>query len=218
VVITRRRWEVCASIALVGALAAAGYWGFQRWKQNEELARLLTPPPAQGAAGVHIDMGAATALVRRGASVNTRGRTGLTVLMYAASIREPDLVKYLLERGAHVNARDEAGMTALTSAAWCADAPTVRLLLEHGADPNIPNTLTGWTPMHYLVRPYSRVAASARSTVPALEALLAHGADPDVRDLDGNTAAVYARRSSQIEVLRVIEASKRRRPGARLPP
>jgi ankyrin repeat protein len=68
-------------------------------------------------------------------SVNTKGRSGWTPLMYAAVYGHTEDLRLLLERGARPNDQNDDGATALM---YAVDDPVkVRLLLEKGADPNL---------------------------------------------------------------------------------
>ena len=73
-------------------------------------------------------------LLEKGADVNSwEFRSGKTVLMTAAGMGKPEIVKLLLAKGADVNARDRSGKTALIMAHRGRHKETVRLLLEKGS-------------------------------------------------------------------------------------
>jgi uncharacterized protein len=84
----------------------------------------------------HLDL--ATALLDRGARVDTRSTNGMknTPLHAAAAGGRVDLVRLLAERGADVNARQEGGWTALHSAAQAGNREMAEVLLAYGADIN----------------------------------------------------------------------------------
>jgi ankyrin repeat protein len=74
-------------------------------------------------------------LRRNRQSVNAKGRSGWTPLMYAAMYGDPQDLRLLLERGARLNEQNDDGATALM---YAVDDPVkTRLLLEKGADPNL---------------------------------------------------------------------------------
>jgi ankyrin repeat protein len=78
---------------------------------------------------------------------------GETLLMRAAEVGEPKVVKVLLDHGMPVDARDaQFGQTALMFAARAGKAEAAAVLLEHGAKPNVA-TVVGRTPA--FIRPNS---------------------------------------------------------------
>ncbi|HJR57883.1 MAG TPA: ankyrin repeat domain-containing protein [Vicinamibacterales bacterium] len=98
--------------------------------------------------------------------------TGTTLLMYAALVGSPEIIRLLVDHGAQVNASNRFGTTAL----MCAVSRTenVRALLERGADVKA-RTNNGGTAL---------VAATRYGNVNAMKILLAAGADtssPQVR-------------------------------------
>src|SRR5256884_459452 len=84
------------------------------------------------------------ALLKKGAYVNAKDKTGWTALMGAARKGHSDTVRALLEKGAYANAKDNNGWTALMSAAASPRAEAVEALLEKGAEVNAQDK-TGWT-------------------------------------------------------------------------
>jgi ankyrin repeat protein len=81
-------------------------------------------------------------LLNRGADVNWKNRSGLTLLMAAVAEGSPDAVKFLIDAGADVNAQSNDGKTALSLAEEIynesrrpAQAVVVRLLKAAGARP-----------------------------------------------------------------------------------
>jgi ankyrin repeat protein len=91
--------------------------------------------------------------------------TGTTLLMYAALVAGPEIIRLLVDHGAQVNASNRFGATAL----MCAVSRTenVRALLERGADVKA-RTSHGGTAL---------VAATRYGNVNAMKILLAAGAD-----------------------------------------
>src|SRR6516164_4464981 len=86
-------------------------------------------------------------LLDYGASVDDRGRYGLTALHYAVRGGKLPLIKLLLERGAQADALDENGLTPLLHLAKTrskADpVPVMELLVAGGADVNARDETQG---------------------------------------------------------------------------
>jgi ankyrin repeat protein len=80
------------------------------------------------------DKAAVAAALARGASPNTRNKTGTPVIIGAITNGHPDLVPLLLQHGVDVNAVDRAGSTALMAAAFLRRRDLVQQLLDAGAD------------------------------------------------------------------------------------
>lgn len=119
-------------------------------------------------------------LLRKGASIHTRDKTGATVLMVAARETDLPLMRRALAAGVDVNARTSDGATALM---FCAHSPkSVRLLLAAGADVNAKNA-TGKTPL--------MCAVSLGWPRHVMKILLDHGADANARDSKGRTALAF---------------------------
>jgi ankyrin repeat protein len=86
----------------------------------------------------HLDV--ADQLLAAGADVNGADNYGITPLMTASSICNPDLLRYLAEKGAVVDKISQleyGGSTALTTAAGTGQVECVKALLELGADPRL---------------------------------------------------------------------------------
>ncbi len=138
-----------------------------------------------------------------------------TILVTAASRKDPRLVRFFIEQGFPVNVVNPVGETPLLQGVFEPTGEVARLLLEHGADPNLsrPDGTTplllgcGYIPvMKQLLEhgadvnaadnegqtPLIRVA-EVTGSVPAGRLLLDFGADPSIRDIHGRTAGDYAR-------------------------
>ena len=139
------------------------------------------------------DTGRLTAMLRGGASVNTKDTHGETPLMYAAAVGSLDTMKLLIARGADVNNRNAFGATPLT---WSVtDLAKVRLLANHGADVNAA-TKRGRTPL-FLAAMSDRSAAIVRF-------LLGKGANAKATDEFGNTTLVAAALGNDTETIRAL--------------
>jgi ankyrin repeat protein len=85
-------------------------------------------------------------LLDAGASIESPGKDGNTVLMEAIYNQHPHLMKFYIENGADVNKVGPAGRTALMFASMIGDSISVHHLLEAHADPNIATDI-GETPL-----------------------------------------------------------------------
>jgi ankyrin repeat protein/truncated hemoglobin YjbI len=126
-------------------------------------------------------------LLDYGASLDDRGRYGLTALHYAVRGGKLPLIQLLLERGAQVNARDEDGLTPLLHLAKTRSKanpiPVMELLAASGADVDARDETQGTLLMYF----------ARRGHAGAVQWLLAHGADRKARNRSGKTAAEIGR-------------------------
>jgi ankyrin repeat protein len=134
-----------------------------------------------------------------GVGVDVEDINGMTPLMSAAWSGHADSVKLLQQRGATPSASNAFGVTALHYAVHWADNPlTVRALIEGGADPNACSATGGFngrTPLMVAVQ-----SGSQRS----VELLIAGGADPTIKDDDGDTPLILARREGYGSIEQVL--------------
>lgn len=94
------------------------------------------------------DLAAAITLLRAGADANRAGPEGLTPLMIAAGLGQPQLVELLLTAGAQVLAVEpRMGATAMHKAAQSGNADVIGLLLDHGAFVDQQSPILGNTPL-----------------------------------------------------------------------
>jgi len=139
----------------------------------------------------HDDIAEVRALLRQGASPNSKNSDGntLTALMVAAQKGNADIVKLLLDEGTEVNAKADVvigaeafvatGITALSQAAHSANLPIVKMLLEHGAD------------IHALDGRGATVLSFA-TTNEIAQYFLDRGLDINARDKDGYTLLIHS--------------------------
>ena len=112
-------------------------------------------------------------LVRRGADVHARSKTGFTPLMFAAQQGDVDSARILIAAGARPNdVVPSSGLTPLIVASAMGRRGVAALLLEKGADPNAVDA-QGFTPLQN--------AALEKGAVDIVRALLKYDAKPNVR-------------------------------------
>ncbi len=104
------------------------------------------------------------ALLKAGADPNFKDSSeyGWTPLIWAADLKEPEMVKTLLASGARVNATNSEGLTALH---FAGDAEVARLLIAAGADPKA--RAGGETPAESALRLGHVAALVVLTNVPA---------------------------------------------------
>ena len=135
-------------------------------------------------------------LVSEGVAVDAVDPDKRTPLMWAAFNGHTAVVAHLLEHGAELEAKDANGRTALMYASSGPFAGTVELLIKKGAAVNVQGTLEGFTPL---------MTAAAEGEAKVVRLLLAHGADPTLKDVDGDTAASFARQKGHTSVVQLLE-------------
>ncbi len=114
-------------------------------------------------------------------SVNAKGQSGWTPIMYAALYGDGEAVRLLLDKGANPNPLNDDGGTALMYA--IEDAEKTRLLLGHGANPNLRSG-EGRTAL--------LIAVGRAGSYSVVKLLLENGADAKVRLPDGRGALALA--------------------------
>ena len=126
-------------------------------------------------------------LLAYGASVDDRGRYGLTALHYAVRGGKLPLINLLLERGAQANALDEGGLTPLLhlskTRSKADPIPVMELLAASGANLDARDEAQGTLLMYF----------ARRGNEGPVHWLLAHGADRNARNKSGKTAAEVGR-------------------------
>lgn len=147
------------------------------------------PPPTRAEINAFVQAAlagrtaAVTSALENGMPVNQKDDAGNTALAAAAFNGHVETLQTLLEAGADVNRRVNRDVTPLMAA--CGPYPqAVRLLLENGAEVNATDGIEHFTALMY---------AAAEGHTPVAELLLEYGADPAMKDVDGDTAATFAR-------------------------
>lgn len=129
----------------------------------------------------------ATALLDKGADVNTRDEKLVPVLHTAAIKKHERIVKLLLSRGADVNLRDDQGNTALMQAAYLSSPAIVKMLTEAGTDLSIRNRRNQT----------AIIIAGLRLNDDAMRYLAAKGGKLDEKDPRINLATILDAKSPQ---------------------
>lgn len=143
-------------------------------------------------------------LIRRGADVRAKAKSGFTALMVATTyFGSSESVKLLLHHGAEARPGDGVMFDAspLFFAASTGDLDSISLLLAKGADPNRRMRMMGMFPTSPL---FNAVAFGDPAVV---KALLASGADIREKDADGMTALHWAVVGHHPEAARALLAS-----------
>lgn len=118
-------------------------------------------------------------LVDGGASLDTTGHEGLTLLQWAVLRGQNPALRTMLELGADPDQTGYQGSAVLHTAANATSARFVETLLEAGADPDVRHAVTERTPL---------MQAAGMATDDQFELLLDAGADISLADRTGVTA------------------------------
>ena len=122
---------------------------------------------------------------------------GRTPLMLAAFNGHTEIAERLLEAGARLDLRDSTNRTAFMFACTGPNLKLVTLLHRRGANINDIDSHESWTPLMF---------AAAEGYSDVVQYLLSNGANPKAEDVDGETAATFARQRGFAEVAALIEA------------
>ena len=100
-----------------------------------------------------------------------------------------------MDSGAQVDIKDGFGMTALMFASKNGYFEISKLLLDHGAQVDTKDNNTGKTAL---------INASEYGRLSVLKLLLDFGAEVDIKDNNGMTALMYASKSRNIDILKLL--------------
>lgn len=144
------------------------------------------------------DLATATERLRAGADPDHRGPEGLTPLMIACGLGQPQMVELLLTAGADVLAVEpRMGATAIHKAAQSGKAEIIGLLLDRGAFADQQSPVLGNTPL---------IDAVLYRNRDAVRLLLDRGARTTIRNHWQQTAVELARSEGLDDVVELIEA------------
>jgi len=143
------------------------------------------------------DLAAATDLLRQGHDVNRKDTTGLTPLMLAAGLGNPQMVEFLLTAEADVFMLDDRmGASALHKAAQSGSVNVARLLLERGAFINLQSPMLGHTAL---------IDAVWHKRAAMVKYLLDQGARAETKTHYGATALEFATRDNLTDIIRLLD-------------
>ena len=144
------------------------------------------------------DLAAVKDLLCSGADVNRRGPEGLTPLMIASGLGQPQMVELLLTAGANVlTIEPRMGATALHKAAQSGNADVIRLLLDRGSFIDGQSPVLGNTPL---------MDAVLHKHEEAVGLFLKRGARTTIRNHWQQTALELAQTDGLDAIARLIEA------------
>jgi len=148
-------------------------------------------------------------LLQKGVDVNAKDITGETALMNAASYGNVEAIRMLLAKGADVNAVGAPGgqevkngpialgsFTALLLSTAYGGPEAVQVLLDAGAKVNVQD-IRGMTPLMLAV-------GTDRADARVVKLLLAKGADAGIKSKSGETAADWAKKFSNPQILAAL--------------
>jgi uncharacterized protein len=188
--VTLRRVSLCTLLVALGVTC-----GCHPLAADEARTAFPDPKVTRLAEAVISDDGAAvTKLVREGADPSAAGKLGWSLLEYAAWRGDRSAFDALLAAGADTNHADSEGGTVMQYAVLSKDPTYLDKLLAHPVDPNLPNRVSGMTPL---------MRAAEFDHERQLHALIAPHANLDSVDRMGDTALMYAALSNSWE--RVID-------------
>jgi ankyrin repeat protein len=140
-------------------------------------------------------------LLDHGANINSIGYHGWTPLHITAAIGDLTLTNLCLSQGAHVAARTNTQQTVLHKACSSGNPKVAQVLLDAGADKEAENE-RGMRPLH--------VASRHNDLVTAQLLVMEYGVDVNAVTRFGESAADWAERSGNLELLRFLRREKKK--------
>ena len=141
-------------------------------------------------------------LIEKGADIEARNVDGINALVYAVSLNDEEMVKFLLEKGADANTVCEIENehicmppTPLMNAVYNGNTNIINMLLENGADINY-TTDFGTTPL---------MMAAGFNHFEAVKVLLENNADTSITDENGYTALDWAKLENFEDIVELLE-------------
>ncbi|WP_297246066.1 ankyrin repeat domain-containing protein [uncultured Brachyspira sp.] len=141
-------------------------------------------------------------LIEKGADIEARNVDGINALVYAVSLNDEEMVKFLLEKGADANTvceikneHTDISPTPLMNAAYKGNTNIINMLLENGADINY-TTDYGMTALMY---------AASFNQFEAAKVLLENNADTSITDEDGYTALDLAKSEDYKDIVELLK-------------
>jgi len=142
-------------------------------------------------------------IINHDIDVNTKDKTGDSILHKAAVDGKVNIIEKLIRKGADVNLKNEDGMTPLYVAVGDpgggGDREVIEALLNRGANPNIGAN------EHYMNNTPLHNAAIYMVKKEIFELLIQNGANPMSRNTQKNTFFNLARKEKRIEIVEMIK-------------
>ncbi|XP_055944745.1 serine/threonine-protein phosphatase 6 regulatory ankyrin repeat subunit B-like [Argiope bruennichi] len=127
--------------------------------------------------------------------INLKGRSGHTLLHYAAISGSLQLVKHLVAKGATFNSRDSSGAKPIHLATWEGHQDIVEYFLNEGIDIDDRDFLRFWSLLHY---------AAAGNQSEMCKVLIKYGLNVNCVDANGDTPLHIAVRLGNVDVLHTL--------------
>ena len=133
----------------------------------------------------------------------TKDGQNALILVIKSTSREPGdirIARSLVDHGVDVNAVDEDGQTALMHACYKRKYRHISMLLDAGADPNLAQTASLMTPLHYACENGNDITTKM---------LMCGGADPNQVNSEGDTALLVAAGCGNVHCIEAMESGSR---------